>query len=476
MRLMEDAMKRLHILMQVLVMLAASVLGTVGTAQPPPPGPDSGGAAAYPQAPPPQPIYSREQLAQMLAPIALYPDALLSQILMASTYPLEVVEADRWIRQHSGLKGERLDAALQGQEWDPSVKALCHFPTVLAEMDRNLSHTTQLGNAFLTQQAEVMDVIQELRRKARELGTLDSCPQQRVLVRDDAIVIEPVEPAVVYVPYYDPLVVFGPWWYPAFPPFIWFPGFYASTGIVFSVGFAVGPAVIGWSAWNWHSHALVVNPLVAAPFIGGVAVGGVSAFHAWAHNPVHRLGVAYPNQATAVRFGQAGAAGTAGAALRREARGFPGPGQAVQPRTGFGPQGFPGGQAVQPRMRGGAQGFPGGQAVQPRTGVGPQGFPGGQAVQPRAGVSPQGRQAVQPGAAGQQAPQFSPFTGLSRHGGAFESRAAQRGQVPGTVPFGRGGGFAPAPGGGFPGGHGGGFAPAPGGGFPGGHGGGGQHR
>ena len=401
-------MKLFHIFLRIVVLLVATVLPAVAAAQAPAP-------PAYQEAPQPpsqpqpqQPLYPREQLAQMLAPIALYPDALLSQILMASTYPLEVVEADRWMHQHQGLKDEALDAALAVREWDPSIKALCHFPTVLAEMDKNLSRTTQLGNAFLAQQAEVMDVIQELRHKAQELGTLDSCPQQRVVVRDKAILIEPVEPAVVYVPYYNPVVVFGPWWYPAFPPFVWFPGFYVSTGIVFSAGFFVGPAVIGWTAWNWPGHFLTVNAVVAAPFIGASAAAAAAGFHNWTHDPVHRLGAAYADPATARRFGQTGAAG---AGIQRSARGFTGPGASPQ---------------------------------------------GAVSRQGRAGVSSR---------AGRAGPQLSPFTGLSRHGGGFESRATQRGGgYPRAIPFGHGGGGYPRA---IPFGHGGGGA------FPSGHGGGG---
>jgi hypothetical protein len=360
----------------------------------------------------------------MLAPIALYPDALLAQILMASTYPVEVVEADRWIRQHARLKGAPLDAALQRKEWDPSIKALCHFPTVLAEMDKNLSRTTQLGNAFLAQQAEVMDVVQELRRKARDMGTLESCPQEKVVVQGEAIAIEPVEPVMVYVPYYNPLVVFGTWWYPAYLPYVWFPSFYVSTGVVFSVGFTVGPAVIGWTAWNWPGHALVVDPAVAVPFIGVAAVAGVAAgSHSWTHDPTHRRGVAYADPATALRFGQAGTARTG---MPRGVRGFTGPGQAGTVVTG---------------SHGGARGL---------VGTSPSGriHPG---ANPWGGTGRRGGPAV--------LPSFSPFSGLSRHGGGFEHQATQRGGMyHGMNPIGHGGGVGGAPvfhggGGGGGGGH-----------------------
>lgn len=442
-------MKRLHIAMGMAVLLTAMILPTTVEAQ----------APASSSAPPadrqearipsqPSSLFTREQLAQMLAPIALYPDALLSQVLMAATYPLEVVEADRWVLRHRGLKGDGLDSALTGQEWDPSVKSLCHFPSVLAQMDKNLSRTTQLGNAFLAQQAEVMDVIQELRSKARELGRLESTPQQRVVVQDQAILIEPVQPAVVYVPYYDPLVVFGPWWYPAYPPWVWFPGDYPAAGIGFSAGFFVGPAVVGWTVWDWPGHALAINRAVAASFIGAAAratAAGSAGFQHWAHDPAHRLGAAYADPATARRFGAAGAgAPAAGAAeIRREARGYVG----GQPGAAASPLGVTTRQEGA-TVRSGAAGTGTGR----REGVG-----------------------IQPGA-GRAGQQLSPFTGLSRHGGGFESRAAQRGGgYPGVAPFGHGTfGGAPMGHGGFgaPPGHGGGAVPFGGGGGIGG----GRHR
>jgi hypothetical protein len=162
--------------------------------------------------------FSQEQLAQMLAPIALYPDALLSQVLMASTYPIEVVEADRWVQRNSELKGEDLDAALLDMEWDPSVKAVCHFPSILALMSERISETTDLGNAFLAQEAEVMDMVQELRAKAYAQNHLVTDARQKVIVEDEKIIIEPADPTVIYVSYYDPSYVYGPWWYPAYPP------------------------------------------------------------------------------------------------------------------------------------------------------------------------------------------------------------------------------------------------------------------
>ena len=149
-------------------------------------------------------VYPQQRLDQLLAPVALYPDVLLSQILMASTYPLEVVEADRWLKQRLGFTGDQLDEALKEMPWDLSVKSLCHFPKVLDMMSMYLQFTTDLGNAFLNQKDQVMNTIQSLRARARAAGTLSSLNNERVVVQDPYISIEPVEPEVVYVPYYDP--------------------------------------------------------------------------------------------------------------------------------------------------------------------------------------------------------------------------------------------------------------------------------
>lgn len=171
----------------------------------------------------PSAIFTKEELAQMLAPIALYPDSLLAQILMASTYPLEVIEADRWIKQNPGLTGSSLDEALKNTNWDPSVQSLCYFPTILGMMSEHITQTTTLGNAFLAQQKDVMDMIQELRAKAQEQGNLQPTTEQEIVVDNGDISIEPSNPEVIYVPEYDPLCVYGPWWYPAYPPYFWGP-------------------------------------------------------------------------------------------------------------------------------------------------------------------------------------------------------------------------------------------------------------
>src|SRR5246127_681355 len=152
---------------------------------------------------------SPEQLQQLVAPIALYPDSLVAQILAASTFPEEVVEADRWVQAHSDLKGEDLGNAVDQQPWDPSVKALVAFPSVLGNMDKNLSWTSSLGDAYYNQEQDVMDAVQVMRRRAQQAGHLDSTPQQTVVTDDSDIEIEPVSPEIIYVPAYDPWVVYG---------------------------------------------------------------------------------------------------------------------------------------------------------------------------------------------------------------------------------------------------------------------------
>lgn len=165
--------------------------------------------------------YSPQQLDQMLAPVALYPDALLSQLLMAATYPLEVVEAAHWSRANPGVPGEDAVRAVDGMDWDASVKSLVAFPQILDQMDANPSWTEGLGEAFLGQQDQVMDTIQGLRQKAYTAGNLRTGPESRVMIENGFILIVPAAPDVVYVPYYDPAVAYGAWWWPAYPPVRW---------------------------------------------------------------------------------------------------------------------------------------------------------------------------------------------------------------------------------------------------------------
>jgi len=193
-----------------------------------------------------------EELQQLVAPIALYPDALVSQILAGATYPTEIVEADRWMQGHSNLKGQDLATAVDQQSWEPSIKALTEFPSVLANMDKNLSWTSALGEAYVNRQEAVMDAVQVMRARATTAGNLESNKQVKVVAEGLTIVVEPADPEVVYVPAYDPWVVYGapvvvwPGWYP-------YPGLYvAGPGVSFGVGFAVGLfAGFAWGSHGW---------------------------------------------------------------------------------------------------------------------------------------------------------------------------------------------------------------------------------
>ena len=198
----------------------------------------------------------QDEIEQLVAPIALYPDALVAQILMASTYPLEVVNAARWVKTNPEVKGKALEDAMQLQSWDPSVKSLTAFPQVLAMMNDKLDMTQKLGDAFLAQQKDVLDAVQRLRARAEQAGNLKSGKEQTVSTVQEGgqtvIKIEPANPTVVYVPTYNPTVVYGTWPYPAYPPYYYYPpGYVAGTALFsFAVGVAVGNAL--WGNCNWH--------------------------------------------------------------------------------------------------------------------------------------------------------------------------------------------------------------------------------
>ena len=193
---------------------------------------------------PPYTQQTSEQLQQLVAPIALYPDSLIAQILAASTFPEQVVEADRWVQAHPDLKGDALAKAVDQQPWDPSVKALTAFPSVLGNMDKNLSWTSSLGDAYYNQQEDVLDAVQVMRQRAEEAGTLKSTPQETVATEDSTIAIQPTSPDTVYVPAYDPWQAYGgpidPWpdWYPY--PGIWYDGPGCWFGAGLGIGFLAG--------------------------------------------------------------------------------------------------------------------------------------------------------------------------------------------------------------------------------------------
>jgi hypothetical protein len=213
--------------------------------------PETQPAAPAQPVPAPAPQQSTQDLDQLVAPIALYPDALVAQILAAATYPSQIVVADRWLQQHQDLKGDALAKAVDAQSWDPGVKALTQYPGLLGMMDKNLSWTSSLGEAYENGQQNVLDAVQVMRRRAQQAGNLKSTQQESVTTQGNTIVIEPANPQVVYVPEYDPWVVYGdPLAF--YPGWIGVPGFFFDgPGIGFGLGIGIG--LFGGFGWGWHS-------------------------------------------------------------------------------------------------------------------------------------------------------------------------------------------------------------------------------
>jgi len=251
-----------------------------------------------------------DQVADLVAPVALYPDPLLSQVLVASTYPLEVVEAQQWLRRNEGLRGQQLtDAALQ-QNWDASVQALVAFPDVVATLNQDMQWTVALGNAFLAQESDVMAAVQRMRARAQANGKLSSTPQQTVTTETEdgqaAIEIAPADPQVIYVPEYDPVYIWGP------PAWGYYPSLAYAHGFGFGPGIDIGFCFGDWWGWargwgwgpNWFGRSVFVN----GPFFrhhgfdGRFSAGGFAGREVWRHDPGHRLGVSYPNGRLAARY------------------------------------------------------------------------------------------------------------------------------------------------------------------------------
>jgi hypothetical protein len=267
-----------------------------------------------------KPPFKQEELEQMLAPLALYPDSLLSQILMASTYPLEIVQAERWVKANQNLKGDAMAKALEEQDWDPSVKSLVNFPDVLAMLSDKLDWTEDLGDAFIGQQKEVMDTIQKLRGKAEAAGQLQSTAEQTVTVepqgQSQVIVIEPASPEVIYVPAYNPTVVYGGWPYPSYPPYPYHPpGYVLGTAAVsFGLGVACGAAWgYAWGDCDWHHGDIDIDFDRNLNFNSNINRNNyinnrnnfVNDRGSWKHDPQHRRGASYRDQATARKYGGA---------------------------------------------------------------------------------------------------------------------------------------------------------------------------
>ena len=274
--------------------------------------------------------FKPEELEQIVAPIALYPDPLVAQIFMASTYPVEVIQAARFAKANPNLKDAALNEELKKQTWDDSVKALVSFPQVLEMLDSQLEWMQKLGDAILAQQKETMDAIQRLRRKAQTAGNLKSTEQQNVVVEQTEppqpvtiIKIEPTNPEIIYVPAYNPEIVYGGWPYPAYPPYYYYPpyypvGYFAATAAVsFGLGMLVGGAIWGgcnWGGGNFNVHVEHHNNFSrnvnrgnqVNPLSGDRGSGARGDRASWQHNPEHRKGAQYRDAATQQRFNRGG--------------------------------------------------------------------------------------------------------------------------------------------------------------------------
>jgi hypothetical protein len=298
-----------HKVLLALPLAAALAVQSVSFADQAPPAPSEQAASATAATAPASatsasatPAASKQtELDQLLAPIALYPDSLIAQMLMASTYPLEVVEAARWVQANPKVKDKALEDAMQKQSWDPSVKAMTAVPEALKQMNENLAWTQKLGDAFLADQKAVMDTIQSLRAKAVAAGNLKSSPEQKVTKEEQdgktIYIIESTKTEVVYVPIYNPYSIYGPWWYPHYPPYYVYPPryVYPTPYVSFHAGIFVGAAI--WARPAWHSGSVNVN------------INNFNRYNHtninnpnWNHNVNHRKGVAYQNPAVAQKY------------------------------------------------------------------------------------------------------------------------------------------------------------------------------
>jgi hypothetical protein len=419
------------------------------------------------------PVFKQEELDQILAPMALYPDSLVSQVLMASTYPLEVVQADRWAKQNAKLKGDALAKALEAQDWDPSVKSLVNFPQVLSNMSEKLDWTQKVGDAFLADQKKVLDTIQSLRVKAQASGNLKTTKEQTVIVEEKIIKIEPTDPQVIYVPTYNPTVVYGAWPYPAYPPYSYYPpGYVYATPFAFAAGVGLGMAWgYAWGNCNWgggnvhynyNQNVNINNNINRGKYASQLPAGGQGN---WQHNAEHRKGVSYRDQGTAQRFNKAS---TNDAIKSREQfRGRAEQGRQDLARGGAGDRGGPGGQGGLGDRGGAGQGLGG-----DRGGAGSRGGAGDRAGASQIGGGGRAGTTDRGGAGG-----ASQLGGGGSRGGAFQGidgggSAARSASQRGSSSLGSSGGGSRS--GGFSGG--GGSRGGGGGGSRGGGGGGGGRR
>jgi uncharacterized protein DUF3300 len=264
--------------------------------------------------PPAVQLLTPNQLDNLVAPIALYPDPLISQIMVASTYPLELVEAYQWLQRNPGLTGTALTQAAAGQNWDPSVQVLVMFPDVMKQLNQDVAWTTNLGNAFLAQQADVMNAVQRMRLRAQQAGKLAPSPQQQVITTTEAgqpiVEILPVNPAVIYVPVYDPVWIWGPAVYYPYPRWV-FPPRPAVVVFGFGPGITIGTFLGGgwggWAGWGWRPAwstrtVIVSNTFVHRYNFNAAHITSFTGTTVWVHETYHRHGVPYPSPVLTQRF------------------------------------------------------------------------------------------------------------------------------------------------------------------------------
>ena len=306
-----------------------------------------------------------EQLDSLVAPIALYPDPMLAQVLAASTYPLEIVQLQQWLEKNKNLKDKALVDAVSKQPWDPSVQAMAALPDVVGRLAKDIQWTTDLGNAFLTQQSDLMDAVQRMRKKAQSNGNLKSSEQQKVETKvvesKQVIVIQQASPEVVYVPSYNPVVVYGPPVYP-YPPIYYPPAGYYAAGmaISFGIGVAMGAAWGGGWGWGcgWGNNDVDINVnnnfnrntnINGGNRVSNQPVRGGNTGNKWQHNPEHRGGAPYSDRATATKYGGT-ARGDSMSARRENARESPSQGGNRQ-QPGVSDRSSPGGRQEQAAAR-----------------------------------------------------------------------------------------------------------------------------
>jgi len=368
---------------RIVLALLASASGSAAAQAP--------SAAAPPADTAPAKPLTADQLQSLVAPIALYPDELLAQTLVASTYPLEIIQLQQWMAKHPDLKDKALADSVATQPWDPSVQSMAAVPEVVKRLADDIQWTTELGNAFLAQQADVMDAVQVMRKKAQEKGALESNAQQKVdtvtVENKTVIVVESTNPEVIYVPSYNPTVVYPPPVYP-YPPIYYPPYPPGAAFVTFSFGVMMGAAIWGGSCCHagWGGNTVIINNNNNFNQINNINRGQGGGN--WQHNPAHRGGAPYPNQSTADRFGGRTAGPSAGTMDRGGQRG--GTGAGVSNRAGGAAAGRTGAAGVNDRSAGatgasnrsaaGASGSRGGESIGSRSvpsGSRSSGFSGG---------------------------------------------------------------------------------------------------